>query len=151
MKSSNHLNNLKKISCTKYQKIAKEETPKLMTQTWQELRDEYANENYPPFGGPFTDALDPWEWLSKNFESPKRLEETKKEETAVTFLISEFLKNKLFALRYDKDNVMNEIVARANQIFKEQIINAWEARDKDVIKSDGKDAEQYYNEKYGKK
>ena len=48
-----------------------------MSYTWEELREEYSTENYPPFGGPFTDALDPWEWLSKNFDPPKRSEETK--------------------------------------------------------------------------
>ena len=43
-----------------------------MKQTWEELHEEYSNEQYPPFGGPFTDALTPWEWLSKYFEVPVR-------------------------------------------------------------------------------
>lgn len=41
--------------------------------TWDEIHEEYSQEQYPPFGGPFTDALTPWEWLSKNFAVPKRL------------------------------------------------------------------------------
>ena len=48
-----------------------------MSHTWEELKEEYSNDQFPPFGGPFTDALDPWEWLSKNFDPPKRTEETK--------------------------------------------------------------------------
>ncbi len=36
-----------------------------MSHTWEELKEEYSNDQFPPFGGPFTDALDPWEWLSK--------------------------------------------------------------------------------------
>jgi hypothetical protein len=40
---------------------------------WDEIHEEYSRENYPPFGGPFTDALTPWEWLKKNYVVPQRL------------------------------------------------------------------------------
>jgi hypothetical protein len=36
-------------------------------------------------------------------------------------------------------------------MHKEEIKNAWDNRNKDVIKSDGKTSEQYYNETYGSK
>jgi galactose-1-phosphate uridylyltransferase len=37
-------------------------------------------------------------------------------------LVGELLKNRLLALRYDKDNLMNEVVHRMKQTEKEQII-----------------------------
>jgi hypothetical protein len=123
-----------------------------MTQTWEELHDEYSNENYPTFGGPFTDALDPWEWLSKNFEPPKRLVETK--QTAVVFLISELIEKKLLALRYDKDNVMDEIVAKAKEMEKEQIIKASidtaQYNENMTLDAALSIAKKYYNKTYNK-
>jgi hypothetical protein len=44
----------------------------LKTETWEEIEEEYMKDEYPVFGGPFTDALPPFEWLKKYYESPKR-------------------------------------------------------------------------------
>jgi hypothetical protein len=41
-------------------------------QTWEDIEKDYLKEEYPVFGGPFTDALTPFEWLKKYFNSPKR-------------------------------------------------------------------------------
>ena len=40
---------------------------------------------------------------------------------------------------------------QAKEMEKQQIISAWQNRNQDVIKSDGKTAEQYYNETFNKK
>ncbi len=40
--------------------------------SWDEIHEEYSQEEYPPFGGPFTNALTPWEWLKKYYEPPQR-------------------------------------------------------------------------------
>jgi hypothetical protein len=39
---------------------------------WEEIEEEYMQDEYPVFGGPFTDALTPWEWLKKNYVAPLR-------------------------------------------------------------------------------
>lgn len=39
---------------------------------WDEIQQEYLKDEYPVFGGPFTDALTPWEWLKKYYEPAKR-------------------------------------------------------------------------------
>jgi hypothetical protein len=44
----------------------------LETETWEEIEEEYQKDEYPVFGGPFTDALKPFEWLKKWYHSPKR-------------------------------------------------------------------------------
>jgi hypothetical protein len=41
-------------------------------QTWEDIEEDYLKEEYPVFGGPFTDALTPFEWLKIHFNSPKR-------------------------------------------------------------------------------
>jgi hypothetical protein len=43
------------------------------------------------------------------------------------------------------------IYEQAKEMEKQQIIDAWDSRNQDVIKSDGKTADQYYNETYGSK
>jgi hypothetical protein len=50
------------------QTISKMET----TETWEDIEKEYLKDEYPVFGGPFTDALKPFEWLKKHYHSPKR-------------------------------------------------------------------------------
>jgi hypothetical protein len=62
----------------------KEEQKKLLTEimeadakdglyeTWEDIEQEYMKDEYPVFGGPFTDALTPFEWLKKYYYSPKR-------------------------------------------------------------------------------
>lgn len=40
---------------------------------WDEIYSEYSNEQYPPFGGPFTDALSFIDWLKQNYISPERI------------------------------------------------------------------------------
>lgn len=37
---------------------------------WNEIEEEYSRDNYPPFGGPFTDALKPFEWLKLYYNPP---------------------------------------------------------------------------------
>ena len=37
---------------------------------WHEIEEEYHREQYPPFGGPFTDALKPFEWLKLYYNAP---------------------------------------------------------------------------------
>jgi hypothetical protein len=44
--------------------------------------------------------------------------------TSIDFLLGELLENKLLALRYDKDDTMNEIVAKAKEMHKREIIEA---------------------------
>lgn len=44
----------------------------LKTETWEEIEEEYQKDEYPVFGGPFTDAKTPFEWLRIYYESPKR-------------------------------------------------------------------------------
>jgi hypothetical protein len=39
--------------------------------SWQEIEDWYSSDNYPPFGGPFTDAMSPFEWLKLHYAPPK--------------------------------------------------------------------------------
>jgi hypothetical protein len=41
-------------------------------ETWEEIEEEYLKDEYPVFGGPFTNAKTPWEWLKTYFKSPKR-------------------------------------------------------------------------------
>lgn len=41
------------------------------TETWKQIEEEYTKDNYPPFGGPFTDAVTQWEWLEKHYNVPK--------------------------------------------------------------------------------
>ena len=44
----------------------------LKTESWEEIEEEYQKDEYPVFGGPFTNAMTPFEWLKLNYESPKR-------------------------------------------------------------------------------
>jgi hypothetical protein len=39
---------------------------------WEEIMEEYQKDEYPVFGGPFTDALTPWEWLKTWYNPPTR-------------------------------------------------------------------------------
>ena len=40
--------------------------------TWEEIEEDYSKDEYPVFGGPFTDALSPFEWLKLNYVPAKR-------------------------------------------------------------------------------
>ena len=40
---------------------------------WDNIYDEYSTEQYPPFGGPFTDALSFIDWLKQNYKAPERI------------------------------------------------------------------------------
>lgn len=40
---------------------------------WDDIYDEYSTEQYPPFGGPFTDAIPFIDWLKQNYKAPERL------------------------------------------------------------------------------
>ena len=73
--------------------------------------------------------------------------------TSIDFLLNELLQNKLLALRYDKDNLMNEIVAKAEEIHMQEIMDAWNEKaydDGNAFVIDNKSAEQYYKEKFEK-
>jgi hypothetical protein len=41
-------------------------------ETWEEIEEEYYKDQYPIFGGPFTDALRPFEWLKLWYNPPIR-------------------------------------------------------------------------------
>ena len=77
-----------------------------MAYTWEELKEEYSNDQYPPFGGPFTDALDVWEWLSKNFDPPKRTEETK---IKVTVKKDSEVAKMVHTMKADKQDFKNRV------------------------------------------
>ena len=40
---------------------------------WDEIYNEYSNDQYPPFGGPFTNALSFIDWLKINYIAPERI------------------------------------------------------------------------------
>lgn len=44
----------------------------LKTETWEEIEEEYQKDEYPVFGGPFTDSLSPFEWLKRWYHPAKR-------------------------------------------------------------------------------
>jgi hypothetical protein len=37
-----------------------------------DIEEEYMKDEYPVFGGPFTNALTPFQWLKKYYHLPKR-------------------------------------------------------------------------------
>ena len=39
---------------------------------WDSIYEEYSTEQYPPFGGPFTDSISFIDWLKQNYIVPKR-------------------------------------------------------------------------------
>jgi transcription elongation factor Elf1 len=40
---------------------------------WDEIYSEYSTEQYPAFGGPFTDALSFIDWLKQNYIVPEKI------------------------------------------------------------------------------
>jgi hypothetical protein len=42
---------------------------------WTRIYDEYSKEQYPPFGGPFTDSLSFIDWLKQNYKAPTNTKE----------------------------------------------------------------------------
>jgi hypothetical protein len=48
-------------------------------ETWEAIEEEYLKDEYPVFGGPFNNAMTPFEWLKKNYHQPK-LKHTMKDE-----------------------------------------------------------------------
>ena len=63
-----------------YAKLIKPEYPELegtMTlcndKIWDEIYDEYSTEQYPAFGGPFTDSMSFIDWLKQYYKSPEKL------------------------------------------------------------------------------
>lgn len=40
---------------------------------WDEIYDEYSSDQYPAFGGPFTNALEFIVWLKQNYIAPERI------------------------------------------------------------------------------
>ena len=106
--------------------------------------------------------LDNFVWYGEKVEIPKfyRVKNPYTEEqvedeniekgrqTVVTFLINELLQNRLFALRYDADNIFNEIVEKANEMHKQEIIDAFF---EGAYGGDNISGEQYYQETFGNK
>ena len=43
-----------------------------LCETWDDIEEEYMKDEYPVFGGPFNNAMTPFEWLKKYYYSPKR-------------------------------------------------------------------------------
>ena len=41
-------------------------------ETWDDIEEEYMKDEYPVFGGPFNNAMTPFEWLKKYYNEPKR-------------------------------------------------------------------------------
>jgi hypothetical protein len=41
-------------------------------ETWEDIEEEYRKDEYPVFGGPFNNAMTPFEWLKKYYNEPKR-------------------------------------------------------------------------------
>jgi hypothetical protein len=61
----------------------------------------------------------------------------------------EFIEKKLFCDEYWFEKLtFEQIILQAKEMERKQIIDAWNNRNQDVIKSDGKSAKQYYNENY---
>jgi hypothetical protein len=63
-----------------YAKLIKPEYPELEgtinlcnDKIWDDIYDEYSTEQYPPFGGPFTDALSFIDWLKQYYIVPERI------------------------------------------------------------------------------
>jgi hypothetical protein len=46
-------------------------TKKDETETWDDIEDFWLTDNYPPFGGPFTDAITFIDWLKIYYSTPK--------------------------------------------------------------------------------
>lgn len=44
----------------------------LSKESWDDVEEEYSKDEYPVFGGPFTDAKTPFEWLKQNYHTPTR-------------------------------------------------------------------------------
>jgi len=70
--------------CTEGRCQVKEDQKKLLTEimeadakdglyeTWEDIEKEYMKDEYPVFGGPFNNAITPFEWLKKYYYEPKR-------------------------------------------------------------------------------
>jgi radical SAM superfamily enzyme len=50
--------------------IEKDKQRKEINQAWKEIEEEYMKDEYPVFGGPFTNSLSPFEWLRRNYNPP---------------------------------------------------------------------------------
>ena len=50
--------------------IEKDKKNKEINEAWAEIEEEYMKDEYPVFGGPFTNALTPFEWLRRNYNPP---------------------------------------------------------------------------------
>jgi hypothetical protein len=67
--------------------------------------------------------------------------------TSIEWLIEEILSKGFFKESVTLTNI-DHLQYKAEEIHKEEIKNAWDNRNKDVIKSDGKTSEQYYQETF---
>ena len=50
--------------------IERDKQDKQIDDIWKEIEEEYLKDEFPIFGGPFTDALTIWEWLRRNYNPP---------------------------------------------------------------------------------
>ena len=73
--------NYAKLIKNKLKKLTEEEWVKLNNEVkndnswiiWDEIYDEYSTEQFPPFGGPFTNSISFIDWLKENYKSPERI------------------------------------------------------------------------------
>ena len=63
--------NYAKLIKNNLKKLTEEEWVKL--NNWDEIYDEYSTEQFPPFGGPFTNSISFIDWLKENYKSPERI------------------------------------------------------------------------------
>ena len=40
---------------------------------WDDIYHDYSAEQYPAFGGPFTDSISFIDWLKQNYKAPERI------------------------------------------------------------------------------
>jgi len=40
---------------------------------WNNIYHDYSTEQYPAFGGPFTDSISFIDWLKQNYKAPERI------------------------------------------------------------------------------
>jgi hypothetical protein len=52
--------------------VSKSSAPPPPATGWDVVYQEYSDDNYPPFGGPFHDAQPLIDWLKLNFNAPTR-------------------------------------------------------------------------------
>lgn len=62
---------VEKAKIMEREQLSKISTKQSELEKWKEIENDYHTSEYPPFGGPFTDALSVWQWLSKWYHPPQ--------------------------------------------------------------------------------